>query len=99
MPGTYPIMHRLERLALARAYIALTRVMVDSVFGEKPADHSLLQIGSAIMVSHAENMPMSATKIAQYIKQKHTTKKQKHNKNHRVGVISRHVNVFLLSNQ
>ena len=42
MHGTYPILHRLERLALAKAYIALTRVMVDSVFGEKAADHSVL---------------------------------------------------------
>lgn len=67
MSGTYSIMHRLERLALANAYVALTRVMVDSVFGEKPADHSLLLIGSAIMVGHAENKPMNATKIAQYI--------------------------------
>lgn len=50
MHVTYPIMHRLERLALAKAYIALTRVMVDSVFGNKPADHLLLLIGSAIMV-------------------------------------------------
>jgi hypothetical protein len=48
VPVTYPIMHRLERLALATAYIALTRVMVDSAFGKKPIDHSLLLIGSAI---------------------------------------------------
>ena len=51
---------------MSEAYIALTHVMVDSVFGGKPADHSLLLIGSAIMVGHAENKPMSATKIAQY---------------------------------
>jgi hypothetical protein len=30
-------------LALAKAYIALTRVMGGSVFGKKPADHSLLR--------------------------------------------------------
>ena len=51
MSETYSIMHRLERLALARAYIALTHAMVNSVFGEKSADHSLLLIGSAIMQS------------------------------------------------
>jgi CRP-like cAMP-binding protein len=99
MPGTYPIMHRLERLALARAYIALTRVMVDSVFGEKPADHSLLLIGSAIMVGHAENKPMSATKIAQYIGLPRSTVIRKLNEFQRAGVISRHGNVYLLSKQ
>jgi hypothetical protein len=52
-------MHRLERLALAKAYIALTRVMVDTVFGEKPADHSPLLIGSAIMVGHRRMMERS----------------------------------------
>ena len=67
MLETYPIMHRLERLALAKAYIALTGVMVDSVFGNKPANYSLLLIGSAIMVGHAENRPMNATKIANYV--------------------------------
>jgi CRP-like cAMP-binding protein len=99
MPGTYPIMHRLERLALARAYIALTHVMVDSVFGEKPADHSLLLIGSAIMVGHAENKPMSATKIAQYIGLPRSTVIRKLNEFQRAGVISRHGNVYLLSKQ
>src|SRR3569833_117560 len=99
MPGTYPIMHRLERLALARAYVALTRVMVDSVFGEKPADHSLLLIGSAIMVGHAENKPMSATKIAQYIGLPRSTVIRKLNEFQGAGVISRHGNVYLLSKQ
>ena len=52
---------------VGKAYIALTRVMVDSVFGKKPADHSLLLIGSAIMVGHAEDRPMNATKISHYV--------------------------------
>src|SRR5215475_3076701 len=97
MPGTYSIMHRLERLALAKAYIALTRVMVDSVFGEKPADHSLLFIGSAIMVGHAENKPMSATKIAQYIGLPRSTVIRKLNQFLGAGVIARHGNVYLLA--
>jgi hypothetical protein len=98
MPETYSIMHRLERLALAKAYIALTHVMVDSVFGEKPADHSLLLIGSAIMVGHAENKPMSATKIAQYILPRSTVIR-KLNQFLRDGVIARHGNVHLLSKE
>jgi predicted transcriptional regulator len=92
-------MHRLERLALAKAYIALTRVMVNSVFGEKPADHSLLLIGSAIMVGHAENKPMSATKIAQYIGLPRSTVIRKLNQFLKAGVIARHGNVYLLSKQ
>ena len=63
MHVTYPIIHRLERLTLAKAYIALTRVMVDSVFGERPADHSLLLKGSAIMVGH-RRMRSEAVPIA-----------------------------------
>jgi predicted transcriptional regulator len=96
---TYPIMHRLERLALAKAYIALTRVMVDSVFGKKPADHSQLLIGSAIMVGHAENRPMNATKIARYVGLPRSTVIRKLNEFLRVGVIARHGNVYLLSEE
>jgi predicted transcriptional regulator len=97
MPGTYSIVHRSERLALANAYIALTRVMVDSVFGNKPADHSLLLIGSAIMVGHAEDKPMSATKIAQYVGLPRSTVIRKLNQFLKAGVIARHGNVYLLS--
>ena len=99
MHGTHPIMHRLERLALAKAYVALTRVMVDSVFGDKPADHSLLLIGSAVMVGHAENRPMNATKIAQYIGLPRSTVIRKLNEFLRAGVIARHGNVYLLSEE
>ena len=31
MHGTYPLLHRLERLALAKAYLALTRVTEGAV--------------------------------------------------------------------
>jgi len=99
MLQTYPIMHRLERLALAKAYIALTRVMIDSVFGDKPADHSLLLIGSAIMVGHAENKPMNATKIAQYVGLPRSTVIRQLNEFLRAGVIARHGNVYLLSEE
>lgn len=99
MPRTYPIVHRSERLALANTYIALTRVMVDSVFGKKPADHSLLLIGSAIMVGHAEDKPMSATKIAQYIGLPRSTVVRKLNEFLRSGVITRQGNVYLLSEE
>ena len=97
MPRTYAIMHRSERLALANAYIALTRVMVDSVFGKKPADHSLLLIGSAIMVGHAEDKPMNATKIAHYIGLPRSTVIRKLNQFLKAGVIARQGNVYLLS--
>jgi predicted transcriptional regulator len=99
MPETYAIKHRLERLALARAYVSLTRVMADSVFGKKPADHSLLLIGSAIMVGHAENKPMSATKIAQYVGLPRSTVIRKLNQSLKAGVIARHGNVYLMSEQ
>jgi predicted transcriptional regulator len=99
MRGTYPIMHRLERLALAKAYIALTRVMVDSVFGNKPADHLLLLIGSAIMVGHAENRPMNATKIAHYVGLPRSTVIRRLNEFLRFGVIVRDGNVYLLSEE
>ena len=99
MLETYPIMHRLERLALAKAYIALTGVMVDSVFGNKPADHSLLLIGSAIMVGHAENRPMNATKIANYVGLPRSTVIRKLNEFLRVGAIARQGNVYLLSEE
>ena len=99
MLGTYPILHRSERLALAKAYIELTRVMVDSVFGKKPADHSLLLIGSAIMVGHAEDRPMNATKIAHYIGLPRSTVVRKLNEFLRSGVITRHGNVYLLSEE
>ena len=99
MDGTNPIMHRLERLALARAYIALTRVMVNSVFGKKPVDHSLLLIGCAIMVGHAEGRPMNATKIAHYIGLPRMTVIRKLNEFLRSGVIARHGNVYLLSEE
>jgi predicted transcriptional regulator len=92
-------MHRSERFALANAYIALTRVMVDSVFGKKPADHSLLLIGSAIMVGHAEARPMNATKIAQYIGLPRSTVIRKLNQFLKAGVIARHGNVYLLSKE
>jgi predicted transcriptional regulator len=90
-------MHRSERLALASAYIALTRVMADPVFGKKPADHSLLLIGAAIMVGHAEDKPMNATKIAQYINLPRSTVIRKLNQFLKAGVIARHANVYLLS--
>jgi predicted transcriptional regulator len=99
VPVTYPIIHRLERLALAKAYIALTRVMVDSVFGKKPADHSLLLIGSAIMVGNAESRPMNATKIAHYVGLPRSTVIRKLNEFLRAGVIARHGNVYLLSKE
>ena len=99
MIGTYPIRHRSERLALAKAYIALTRVMVDSVFGKKPADHSLLLIGSAIMVGHAENRPMNATKILHYVGLPRSTVTRKLNEFTRSGVVARHGNVYLLSEE
>jgi predicted transcriptional regulator len=97
MLGRYPILHRLERLALAKAYIELTRVMVDSVFGKNPADHSLLLIGTAIMVGHAENKPMNATKIAHYVGLPRSTVIRKLNEFLRIGVIVRQDNVYLLS--
>jgi CRP-like cAMP-binding protein len=99
MLGTYPILHRSERLALAKAYIALTRVMVDSVFGKGPADHSLLLIGSAIMVGHAENRPMNATKISHYVGLPRSTVIRKLNEFARTGVVARHGNVYLLSEE
>jgi CRP-like cAMP-binding protein len=92
-------MHRLERLALARAYISLTRVMVASVFGKKAADHSLLLIGSAIMVGHAEDRPMNATKIAHYVGLPRSTVIRKLNEFLRSGVITRRGNVYLLSEE
>jgi predicted transcriptional regulator len=99
MPETYPILHRSERLALAKAYIALTRVMVDSVFGKKPVDHSLLLIGSAIMVGHAENRPMNATKISHYVGLPRSTVIRKLNEFSRTGVVARYGNVYLLSEE
>ena len=99
MLETYPIMHRLERLALAKAYIALTGVMVDSVFGNKPANYSLLLIGSAIMVGHAENRPMNATKIANYVGLPRSTVIRKLNEFLRVGAVARQGNVYLLSEE
>jgi predicted transcriptional regulator len=95
MHGTYPLLHRLERLALAKSYLALTRVMADSVFGNKSADHSLLLIGAAIMVGHAENRPLNATKIAHYVGLPRSTVIRKLNEFLRVGVIARHGNVYL----
>jgi hypothetical protein len=83
MLGTYPIVHCSERLALAKAYIALTRVMGGSVFGKKPADHSLLR-------------PMNATKISHYIGLPRSTVIRKLNEFLRTGVIARHGNVYLL---
>jgi len=71
--------------------------MVDSVFGKKPADHSLLLIGSAIMDGHAEDKPMNATKIAQYIGLPRSTVIRKLNQFLEAGVIARHGNVYLLS--
>jgi len=99
MLGSYPILHRSERLALAKAYIALTSVMVDSVFGTAPADHSLLLIGSAIMVGHAENRPMNATKISHYVGLPRSTVVRKLNEFARTGVVARHGNVYLLSEE
>jgi CRP-like cAMP-binding protein len=99
MRGTYPILHRLERLALAKAYISLNRIMSDSVFGEEPADQSLLLIGCAIMVGHAENKPMNATKIAHYIAMPRSTVVRKLNEFLRAGVIARHGNLYLLSKE
>ena len=99
MHGTYPLLHRLERLALAKSYLALTRVMADSVFGNKSADHSLLLIGAAIMVGHAENRPLNATKIAHYVGLPRSTVIRKLNEFLRVGVIARHGNVYLLSEE
>jgi predicted transcriptional regulator len=99
MHETYPILHRLERLALAKAYIGLTRVMVESMFGKNPVDHSLLLIGTAIMVGHAENKPMNATKIAHYVGLPRSTVIRKLNEFLRVGVIARHGNVYLLSEE
>jgi len=99
MLAAYPIMHRFERLALAKAYIELTRVMVDSVFGEDPADHSLLLIGSAIMVGHAENKPMNATKISHYVGLPRSTVIRKLNEFTRIGVVVRHGNFYLLSEE
>lgn len=95
----YPIMHRSERLVLAKAYIALTRVMVDSVFGKQPADHSMLLIGSAIMVGHAENRPMNATKISHYVGLPRSTVVRKLNEFARTGVVARHGNIYLLSEE
>ncbi len=95
----YPIMHRSERLALAKAYIALTRVMVDSVFGKNPADHSLLLIGAAIMVGHAENKPMNATKISHYVGLPRSTVIRKLNEFSKIGMVVRHGNVYLLSEE
>jgi predicted transcriptional regulator len=92
-------MHRFERLALAKAYIELTRVMVDSVFGKDPADHSLLLIGSAIMVGHAENKPMNATKISHYVGLPRSTVIRKLNEFTRIGVVVRHGNFYLLSEE
>ena len=99
MLGAYPIMHRSERLVLAKAYIALTRVMVDSVFGTQPVDHSLLLIGSAIMVGHAENRPMNATKISHYVGLPRSTVIRKLNEFTKTGVVARHGNVYLLSEE
>ena len=99
MLGTYPIMHRSERLALAKAYIALTRVMVDAVFGGKPVDYSLLLIGSAVIVGHAENRPMNATKISHYVGLPRSTVIRKLNEFSRTGVVARHGNVYLLSEE
>ena len=99
MRGTYPIMHRMERLALAKTYISLTRMMVDSVFGKEPADHSLLLIGSAIMVGHAENRPMNAKKISHYVDLPRSTVIRKLNEFTRSGVVARHGNVYLLSEE
>jgi len=74
-------------------------VMVDSVFGKKPIDHSLLLIGSAIMVGHAENRPMNATKIAHYVGLPRSTVIRKLNEFLIAGVIDRHGNVYLLSEE
>jgi DNA-binding IclR family transcriptional regulator len=73
--------------------------MVDSVFGKKPPDHSLLLIGSAIMVGHAENRPMNATNISHYVGLPRSTVMRKLKEFLRTGVIARHGNVYLLSEE
>jgi predicted transcriptional regulator len=78
-------------------YVALTGVMVRSVFGQKRADHSLLLIGAAIMVGHAENKPMNATKIAHYVGLPRSTIVRKLKEFLDSGVITREGNAYLLS--
>jgi Crp-like helix-turn-helix domain len=64
-----------------------------------PEHHSLLLIGCAIMVGHAEGRPMNTTKIAHYIGLPRTTVIRKLNEFLRSGVIARYGNVYLLSEE
>lgn len=88
---------RTVTLALAKAYVALAGVMVKSVLGDKPADHWLLLIVSAIIMGHAEHKPMNATKVAYYIGLPRSTVVRELNQFLRGGVITRQGKVSLLS--
>jgi hypothetical protein len=84
MPGRVPALaNKRERLAITRLYVELSHELRESVFRGKDGDAdvgTLLLVGCAVVVGHAEGRPMNASKIAGYVALPRTTVLRKLNR-------------------
>jgi hypothetical protein len=101
----YPLQNREERLAIGKLFIELTRKFrrsIETVRGErdiksKIVDGELLLVCTAAIVGHAENRPMTAMSIANYVELPRTTVSRKLKELVGYGMLERHGRAFLLS--
>jgi hypothetical protein len=101
--GKFPMRNRAERMAVGKAYIDLTRRFRQSFHQatkgvyEERVDCELFLVVSAVVVGHAEDKPMSATKIAHYLELPRTTVLRKLEQLVISGAFERHGNSYMLS--
>ena len=106
---TPTLMHRRERLAVAKAYVDLSLIMRESVFGaghlEDGESRQLANIGThllvacAVMVGHAERKPMNASKVAHYVRLPRTVVRRSLGSLVKRGVVERLNNHYVIAHE
>lgn len=102
MPHRTSLAHSRERHVIAKLFIDLTNEMRKSLVSEKIPKRdtsvgTLLQVGAAIVVGHAEGRPMTVTKIAHYVDLPRSTVQRKLEQLLALGIIVRRGNAYFIS--
>lgn len=74
MKGRYPMKHRAIRHAVGTLYLELFRQMAEAIDTDGlTIDGQIMRVAAAVMVGHAEDRPLNASKIAEYTRLPRTT--------------------------
>jgi len=88
-----------NRLHVARLLVELGKLLQESVYGSQANFGSTIDglfVSACVLIGHAENRPMSASKIAHYLRMPRTTVLRKLDELEKLNMIERRGTVFVI---